>query len=80
MRRPHNTDLTPHHPLRNRQTGSVHGFEIKSSRAAFDRFDDLARQQFAADRWLNGQGGVNAIGKHEGMQIQDATKLLWELP
>jgi len=65
--------------LRIRQTGSVHGIEVKSSDAAFDRFDGPARQQFAADRWLNRQAGVNAIGKHEGIQIQSATKLLWKL-
>ena len=65
--------------LRDPETRQVHGFEIKSSRAAFDRFDQAARQQFAADRWLNQAGGAQALGKYKDREIHRATKLLWEL-
>jgi hypothetical protein len=64
--------------LRNQQTGAVTGVEIKSSEAAFTRFDAPARQQFAADRWLNARGGAEAVGKLKGTQIDDAIKILWE--
>lgn len=66
--------------LRNRQTGTATGVEIKSSRAAFNRFDEAARQQFAADRWLTNEGGLEAIGKAKGVFIEDVVKTLWEVP
>lgn len=56
------------------------GVEIKSSGSAFGRFDAAARQQFAADRWLNSQGGSQAIGKQQGLVIDSAIKVLWEAP
>jgi hypothetical protein len=66
--------------LRNRQTLEVTGIEIKGSEAAFSRFDAPARQQFAADRWLNMQGGLEAVGGHQGLMIDNALKILWNVP
>jgi RHS repeat-associated protein len=65
--------------IRNPQTGMVSGVEIKSSRSAFERFDPPARQQFAGDRWLRNEGGLDATGKAEGLFIDDAVKILWEV-
>ncbi len=66
--------------VRDRATGAVTGIEIKSSRGAFHRFDGPARQQFAADRWLREQGGLHAVGGAKGLFIDDAVKILWEVP
>jgi hypothetical protein len=66
--------------LRNRQTLEVTGIEVKSSEAAFSRFDAPARQQFAADRWLNMQGGLEAVGEHQGLMIDSALKIHWKVP
>jgi len=65
--------------LRNRQTRVVTGVEIKSSKAAMARFDKAARQQFAADRWLNTRGGATAVGKLKDTKINDTIKILWEI-
>lgn len=66
--------------IRNRATGAVTGVEIKSSQSSFRRFDKHARQQFAADRWLRSQGGLDAVGKAKGLFIPNAIKILWEIP
>jgi len=65
--------------IRNRQTRAITGVEIKSSQAAMARFDAGARQQLAADRWLNTRGGADAIGKLKGTRIEDTIKILWEV-
>lgn len=65
--------------VRNRVTGAVTGVEVKSSQKAFERFDEPARQQFAADRWLNREGGLEAVGKNKGMFIDNSIKSLWEI-
>lgn len=65
--------------LRNLQTGEIGGVEIKSSQAAFDRFDAAARQQSAADRFVSRNGAV-ATGRFEGVEIDSAIKILWEIP
>ena len=59
--------------------GRFTGVEIKSSRAAFSRFDKAARQQFAADRWLNTEGGLQAVGKNKDLFIDNTIKILWEI-
>jgi hypothetical protein len=64
--------------IRDRATGAITGVEIKSSQSAFKRFDEAARQQFAADRWLRTQGGLDATGNNKGLFIEDAIKILWE--
>jgi pantothenate kinase type III len=62
------------------EAGVITGVEIKSSAAAFARFDAAARQQFAADRWVN-LYGASTIGKNSWMGVIDNTiKLLWEVP
>jgi RHS repeat-associated protein len=53
------------------------GFEIKSSRGAFTRWDS---QQFSADRWINMNNGAMGIGKQLGLQINGAVKVLWSNP
>ncbi len=65
--------------LKDPETKLIHGIEIKSSQAAFDKFDRAARQQFAADRWLNSRKGAEAVGEGAGLWIENATKVLWEL-
>jgi hypothetical protein len=65
--------------VRNQATGAVTGVEIKASRSALDRFDAAARQQFAADRWLRQNGGLDAVGKGNGFFIEDCIKILWEV-
>jgi hypothetical protein len=64
--------------LRNRETGAVHAVEVKSTLNAFEKFDDEARQQFAADRWVN-RWGADALGQYEGVRIEGSSKVLWEL-
>jgi len=64
--------------LRNRSTGVASGVEIKSSAGAFNRFDKAARQQFAADRWINMQGGAEAVGRFKGLEIESTIKMLWQ--
>jgi YD repeat-containing protein len=60
--------------------GTNHGVEIKTSAGAFDRNDADARQQFAADRWINTQGdGVRGIGQNSGLLISTTSKILWRL-
>ncbi|QDT64699.1 hypothetical protein V22_19400 [Calycomorphotria hydatis] len=66
--------------IRNRQTGSVLGVEIKSSRAALTRFDKAARQQKAADIWVRMNGGLQAVGKGIDIMIDDVISLYWKLP
>ncbi len=53
------------------------GFEIKSSEGAFSRSDS---QQFSGDRWINMNGGANAVGKQSGVTINGAAKVLWQGP
>jgi hypothetical protein len=65
--------------LRDPETGRAHGIETKSSWSAFDRFDQPARQQSAADQWLNQVGGANAVGRYEDLYIDSVVKVLWEL-
>lgn len=65
--------------LRNLETGQVGGVEVKSSLGAFNRFDAAARQQFAADRWIN-QFGAEAVGQNAGLRIDNTIKLLWPAP
>lgn len=64
--------------LRNRATGQVGGFEIKSSRAEFNK---RKKEQFAADRFINRQGAT-AVGKNAeraGVErIDSVMKILWE--
>ncbi len=57
--------------------GPITGVEIKSSQHAFQRFDAAARQQFAADRWLRMNGGLNAMGNNKGLFIEDCIKISW---
>ena len=64
--------------IRSLESGDVYGIEIKSSESAFNRFDQPARQQFAADRWVN-QHGAEAVGKVKGTEIDSAVKILWEV-
>lgn len=54
--------------LEDPNTGLNYGVEVKSSLAAFRRFDAAARQQFSADRWINQYGAVG-IGQHEGLNL-----------
>jgi hypothetical protein len=63
--------------LRDRMTGAVHGVEVKSTQSAFEKFDEAARQQFAADRWVN-RWGAEAVGRFKGLRIEGSSKLLWE--
>jgi len=44
-----------------------------------DRFDAPARQQFAADRWININGGATSVGGvgKSGIDIQSTYKLQW---
>jgi hypothetical protein len=65
--------------IRDPVSGRILGVEVKSSVDAFLRNDEAARQQFAADRWLNREGGLDAIGKGKGIHIDEAIKILWEL-
>jgi len=44
--------------IQDRTTGAVTGVEIKSSLSSFKRFDEPARHQFAADRYLRTSGGL----------------------
>ena len=60
--------------MRNPRTNNLHGFEVKSSRRAFRRYNF---QQSAADRWINRMGGANAIGSYSSMRIQDIVKIRW---
>lgn len=63
--------------LRSPATGELQGVEIKSSMGAFNRFDAAARQQFAADRWVN-RYGADIVGQNASLgRIQGASKILW---
>jgi hypothetical protein len=63
--------------LRDPATGALQGVEVKSSVGAFNRFDAAARQQFAADRWVN-QYGADAVGQNASLgRIQGSSKILW---
>src|SRR5260370_15290617 len=62
--------------LEDPNTGLNYGVEIKSSVGAFNRNDAAARQQFAADRWINQYGAVG-IGQHHGLKIAGTAKILW---
>ncbi len=63
--------------LRHRRTQALTAVEIKSSRSAFRRFDAPARQQFAADRWVN-KYGEWGLGDHAKLFIKNVIKILWE--
>ena len=63
--------------LRNRTTGATSGTEIKSSANAMNRFDAPARQQFAADRWINTNGGATSVGSKGGITIDSTYKIQW---
>lgn len=64
--------------LRNVTTKEVTAVEIKSSMAAFNRWDAAARQQFAADRYVK-QFSAEAIGKGKRIGvIQDIIKVVWK--
>lgn len=63
--------------LRNPATNATSGIEIKSSASAMDRWDAAARQQFAADRWINMNGGATSIGGKGGITIESTYKLQW---
>ena len=65
--------------LRNRSTLKSTAIEIKSSESAFERFDEAARQQFAADRYVN-RYGADAVGRFKGTRIEETAKILWEVP
>jgi hypothetical protein len=65
--------------LENPQTGLVGGVEIKSSLGAFNRFDQAARQQFSADRWINTYGATS-VGEQSGITINNTIKILWPAP
>jgi hypothetical protein len=65
--------------LRNKTTGEVGGIEIKSSMEAFNRFDEAARQQFAADRWIN-TGGAQGVGAASGEVLNYTMKIQWSPP
>jgi RHS repeat-associated protein len=64
--------------LRDRTTGAIHGVEVKSSQNAFEKFDEAARQQFAADRWVN-RWGADAVGQYKGVRIEGSSKILWDM-
>ena len=67
--------------LENPETGATGGIEIKSSMEAMDRWDAAARQQFAADRWINMlEEGATSIGMKYNITITSTYKILWELP
>jgi hypothetical protein len=56
-----------------------YGVEVKSSLNALNRNDAAARQQFAADRWIN-QYGANVVGswRDQGLErIEGTIKILW---
>jgi len=61
--------------LRNPLTNDLQAIEIKSSLAAFNRFDAAARQQFAADRWINQYGAQSVLG-----WVESSMKILWTVP
>jgi len=63
--------------LRNPLTRATSGIEIKSSMGAMDRWDAAARQQFAADRWINSNGGATAVGGKGPIRIDSTYKILW---
>ncbi len=67
--------------LRDPKTGEASGVEIKSSESAMNRETGSdARQQFAADRWINmkGQsGGVSSVGSKGGIRIKSTYKVQW---
>lgn len=65
--------------LRSQVTGKYTAVEVKSSWNAFTRFDREARQQFAADRWLNRRGGANATGRFKRYHISGAGRIMWLL-
>ena len=58
------------------ENGVNYGVEVKSSVGAFTRNDAPARQQFAADRWIN-QNGAVGIGKDKDIVISGTSKILW---
>ena len=65
--------------LRNPATGATSGVEIKSSAGAMNRWDADARQQFAADSWINMNGGATSVGGagKGGIEIQSTYKIQW---
>ena len=64
--------------LRDPGTNELWGIEIKSSEGAFNRFDAPARQQFAADRWVN-EYGANVVGKNAELgRMTGSYKILWK--
>jgi hypothetical protein len=63
--------------LRDPRTLRTSGIEIKSSAGAMDRWDAAARQQFAADRWINMNGGATSVGGKGGIAIESTYKIQW---
>jgi hypothetical protein len=63
--------------LRDPVTGRTSGIEIKSSAGAMNRGDAAARQQFAADRWINESGGATSVGGKGGITIESTYKIQW---
>lgn len=63
--------------LRDPVTGRFSGIEIKSSEAAMNRGDAAARQQFAADRWINLNGGATSVGGKGGIIIESTYTIQW---
>ena len=66
--------------VRGRAQGVLTGIEVKSSRAAFDKF---IRDQFCKDWWVNRYGGEifgEEAGRRliKGASLRDALKILWE--
>jgi hypothetical protein len=66
--------------LRSQSTGGVSGIEIKSTPGAMSRWDAAARQQSAADRWVNLYGS-QVIGVNEGIgTISSTCRVFWAAP
>jgi RHS repeat-associated protein len=65
--------------VRNTETGKIHGVEVKSTDAEFDK---LNPQQAAADKWINAQGARATGQKAKDLgitRIEGMVKIRWEV-